>query len=91
MSGGIAGAFGWFISIPLDCIKTKIQGQPFSLVSVSHQSAGIISVASELIRKHGIFGLYTGVGPSVTRAFLVSSSRFSAYEVAIWSLKQLDG
>ena len=35
----------------------------------------------------GIRGLYAGVVPSVVRAFLVSASRFSAYETALYFLR----
>ncbi len=34
----------------------------------------------QLWRTTGVRGLFRGVGPSVLRAFLVSGSRFSAYE-----------
>jgi solute carrier family 25 carnitine/acylcarnitine transporter 20/29 len=36
----------------------------------------------------GVRGLYSGLAPSLARAFVVSGSRFSAYEFALWALKQ---
>ena len=49
-------------------------------------SGGAMAVARQLIRTRGVVGLYTGLGASVLRAFLVSGTRFSAYEVAMWGL-----
>ena len=42
-----------------------------------------ITVARDLVKTRGVAGLYAGVGPSVLRAFLVSGSRFTAYEFAM--------
>jgi hypothetical protein len=44
-------------------------------------------VYAQLIATRGIAGLYAGVTPSLIRAFLVSGSRFSAYEMALWILR----
>jgi solute carrier family 25 carnitine/acylcarnitine transporter 20/29 len=42
-----------------------------------------MDVLKDLLRTKGWKGLYSGVTPSIMRAFIVSGSRFSAYEVAV--------
>eukprot|EP01041_Mallomonas_annulata_P010401 gene10401-21686_t len=84
IAGGLSGAIGWFISFPLDCIKSNIQGHSPDVLMKSKQK--MMKVAMMLYRTQGIAGLYQGLLPSVVRAFLVSSSRFSAYESALWAL-----
>lgn len=76
LSGGVSGAIGWFVSFPLDAIKSNIQG-----VALSSHRPSALAVARQLIATKGVFGLYNGVYASVARAFLVSSSRFTAYEL----------
>ena len=78
MAGGISGAAGWFVSFPLDSVRAVVQGQPVGTVRTS-----TFEVASALLKQKGFMGLYSGVTPSIVRAFLVSGSRFSAYEFAI--------
>jgi len=80
LSGGISGALGWLISFPLDNIKSNIQGLPIDLI---HTRKTAIQIGKEILAKKGIVGLYAGVGPSIARAFIVSASRFSAYEYAL--------
>ncbi|KAJ1407858.1 mitochondrial carrier domain-containing protein [Ochromonadaceae sp. CCMP2298] len=100
MSGGLAGALGWLVSFPLDCVKSNMQAMPIlSFTSASPSTSAsapasastttlstttTASVARQLVASKGIIGLYTGVVPSLLRAFLVSSSRFSAYETTLW-------
>lgn len=45
-----------------------------------------LSVGRALLAKSGVRGLYSGVTPSLLRAFLVSGSRFSAYELAMYAM-----
>ena len=80
IAGGISGAWAWFVSFPLDCVKAGVQGQSIS----SSPTKGAIQVFQNLWQTKGIRGLYSGVTPSIARAFLVSASRFSAYEFAVW-------
>lgn len=79
LAGGCAGAVGWFVSFPLDCIKAQMQGIPIH--QTPNSSFGILK---DLLRTRGVLGLYAGVLPSIIRAFLVSSSRFSAYEGTLY-------
>lgn len=84
IAGGISGAFGWFVSFPLDAIKGNIQGR--QLGSGTRQRTSY-EVAMQLLQQKGVQGLYSGLLPSITRAFLVSSTRFSAYETTLWLLQ----
>ena len=81
VAGGIAGAVAWTVSFPLDCIRAGVQGSDLN------NRKGSFRVIRELMAEKGIMGLYSGVAPSIIRAFLVSGSRFSAYELALWMLR----
>ena len=83
LSGGLAGASAWFLSFPLDCVRAGVQGQDVS----NPVKRGAVRVFFDLLNTKGVIGLYSGVGPSIARAFLVSGSRFSAYEGALWLLR----
>lgn len=94
LAGGISGAWAWFVSFPLDCIKAGVQGQNYSIYNSSTESLinrpkGAIQVLNHLWQTKGLKGLYAGVTPSINRAFLVSASRFSAYEFAVWTCRNL--
>ena len=94
LAGGCAGAFAWFVSFPLDCIRAGVQGQSLEVVTptttTTTRSKGLLSpseVFQNLIQTRGIRGLYSGASASILRAFLVSGSRFSAYEMALVLLR----
>ena len=79
LAGGMSGAASWFLSFPLDCIKSNIQGRSLK-TSIKAQELGTVATAKKLLSERGIRGLYRGASPSIVRAFIVSSSRFSIYE-----------
>lgn len=85
LAGGLSGAFAWFVSFPLDCIKAGIQGQRIDAGSGVNRLRAV-DVLKNLLETRGVLGLYSGVTPSIARAFLVSGSRFSAYEFAVWAM-----
>ena len=87
IAGGISGALSWFVSFPLDCIRAGVQSQDLSMKNANRRRG--IAVAMNLYQTKGFMGLYAGITPSIIRAFLVSGSRFSAYESALWLLKEL--
>ncbi len=86
ISGGISGAIGWFISFPLDCIKANIQGTDLS----SPKTNSAVNVARNILDAKGVKGLYSGIAPSISRAFLVSASRFTVYEYVYWFMNKSD-
>ena len=81
--GGCAGATAWALTFPLDCVRAGVQGQTISS-TIQLEKRGALDVLKNLLQTKGITGLYAGVAPSIARAFLVSGSRFSAYEGALW-------
>lgn len=85
LAGGCAGATSWAFTFPLDCVRAGVQGQPIpASSSVRLQKQGALETLRHLLKTKGFTGLYAGVSPSIARAFLVSGSRFSAYEGALW-------
>jgi solute carrier family 25 (mitochondrial carnitine/acylcarnitine transporter), member 20/29 len=85
LAGGMAGAVAWTVSFPLDCVRAGVQGQDLS--SPPHKKRSAWAMFRTLLVERGIRGLYSGVTPSIVRAFLVSGSRFTAYEAALWFLR----
>lgn len=88
VAGGMAGAAGWIVSFPLDCIKANIQGV-VDPTKPSMKTRSIVLTGKEIVAKRGFAGIYSGIVPSVTRAFLVSGSRFSAYEFAVGAVESI--
>lgn len=84
VAGGLAGATSWAASFPLDCVRAGVQG---SDVYDGKRQRGAAAVFRNLMDTRGIRGLYSGVSPTIARAFLVSGSRFSAYECALWLIR----
>jgi solute carrier family 25 carnitine/acylcarnitine transporter 20/29 len=70
----------------LDCIKSNLQGRDFA----AGRPPSSFRIAADLFRARGLLGFYAGIIPSLMRSFLVSGSRFSAYETAIWALRDWD-
>ena len=83
IAGGCAGATSWFLTFPLDCVRAGVQGQQISPTTHLNKQ-GALQILKQLLQTKGIMGFYAGVAPSIARAFLVSGSRFSAYEGALW-------
>ncbi len=90
-----------FANFPLDVIKANIQGQPLPRVPQQPQQGLLQSAGTERRRvtfwdaakncwaRAGPRAFYAGLGPSMLRASLVSSSRFSAFEFAFNALSIL--
>ena len=80
LAGGAAGTAAWLVAYPLDCIRAGQQGQ-------SLQRGGTPTswqVFQALFRNHGVPGFFLGVTPTLVRASIVHSIRFSVYEGILW-------
>jgi solute carrier family 25 (mitochondrial carnitine/acylcarnitine transporter), member 20/29 len=91
-AGGLAGAAASAVSFPFDTVRTVIQGR--DLLQTTGRSSAPQVVRQLVTTKGLLMGLFAGLSPCVTRAFLVSATRFSAYETTLWLLRggrDLDG
>ena len=80
-AGGIAGALAWAGNLPLDCVKSGVQGQCLGNGGWDGWRAkvGSMQSARDVLARGGFSGFYSGATPSILRAFVVSGSRFAAF------------
>jgi solute carrier family 25 carnitine/acylcarnitine transporter 20/29 len=81
-AGGLSGAIAWAVSFPLDCVRAGVQGRRNLF-----EEGNAWQVFRKLLATKGLRGLYAGVSPSIVRAFIVSGTRFSAYEGTLGLLR----
>lgn len=75
MSGGFAGMLGWAVAMPFDVPKTNVQSRWDTKV--------VGSYIPEMIRigkERGIRGFYSGLGPTLVRAFPANAALFLGVE-----------
>ncbi len=75
MSGGLAGVCGWTMAMPFDVPKTNVQARYDTKVFGSYFPE-LIKIA----RERGISGLYSGLLPTVVRAFPANAALFLGVE-----------
>jgi len=88
IAGGTSGAVAWLVSIPIDTCRAGVQGQMLEADNKATRKTARTVFRDLLASKHGILALYRGVGPTIVRAFIVSASRFSAYELTLWLFRR---
>ena len=91
ISGGLAGMFGWTLAMPLDVPKTNVQSRYDTKVFGSY-----VPELVRIARQRGIGGLYSGLGPTLVRAFPANAALFLGVEMGkkffddyIWKSKLL--
>ena len=91
LSGGLAGIASWLVIFPIDLVKSRIQ-KNVSFVDSGTKFPTTIPVLLDVIRVGGIRQLYSGILPTLIRAFPAHSLNFLVYEMALTkSKKWLDG
>ena len=83
LAGGVSGASSWFVSFPMDVIKSKKQQS----AAYGKSNVTMWAIAKDVYRAQGLQGFYRGLGTSLFRAFIVSSTRFETFEIALAYLK----
>jgi hypothetical protein len=84
-AGGLAGVLAYAAIHPFDTLKSIVQ----STVSTGGpQSASAqIKLFPQVIRQHGIIGLYRGIGPVLVQAVPENAAALYTYEMALHFLE----
>ncbi|XP_041055203.1 solute carrier family 25 member 15a isoform X2 [Carcharodon carcharias] len=77
VSGGFGGACLWIAVYPIDCVKSRIQ-----VLSMAGQQAGFFSTFRKILIKEGFKAIYSGLTPTMIRAFPANGALFLAYELS---------
>ena len=75
LSGAGSGMIGASIANPADLIKVILQ-------QTGHMNQSISRTVGEIIRNDGIKGLYRGVGPTTSRAAILTATQLPVYDTA---------
>lgn len=76
LSGGFAGMSGWALAMPFDSPKTNIQSRYDTKVVGSY-----LPELFRIARERGFLGLYSGLGPTLARAFPANAALFLGVEM----------
>jgi solute carrier family 25 ornithine transporter 2/15 len=76
LSGGFAGMLGWTVAMPFDVPKTNVQSRWDTKVVGSYFPEMI-----RIARERGVLGLYSGLGPTLIRAFPANAALFLGVEM----------
>ncbi|MEE6472350.1 hypothetical protein FKM82_009584 [Ascaphus truei] len=86
VSGGFGGIALWLAVYPVDCVKSRIQ-----VLSITGKQAGFMRTFSSIMKNEGILALYSGLKPTLIRAFPANGALFLAYEYSRkLMIKQMD-
>ncbi|XP_047956075.1 mitochondrial arginine transporter BAC1-like isoform X2 [Salvia hispanica] len=78
VSGGLGGIACWSAVLPLDVAKTIIQTSP-----EKNHTRNPVQILELIYRRTGIRGCYTGLGPTIVRAFPANASAIVTWELAM--------
>ena len=76
--GGLSGSVMWSVVYPIDVIKTRIQT---AKLDSSNAARSILPITIKVYNKYGFNFFYRGLGVTLVRAFFVSATTFSCYEL----------
>ncbi|XP_078401394.1 mitochondrial ornithine transporter 1-like isoform X2 [Cetorhinus maximus] len=77
VSGGFGGACLWIAVYPIDCVKSRIQ-----VLSMAGQQTGFFTTFRKILIKEGFKAIYSGLTPTMIRAFPANGALFLAYELS---------
>ncbi len=74
MAGGISGCAYWSVIFPIDLVKTRIQA--------SSDPKTFLAELTKVYRGKGIRGLYSGLTPTLVRAFPANAVQWLAWDLS---------
>ncbi|KAL3663307.1 hypothetical protein V7S43_011716 [Phytophthora oleae] len=74
-AGGIAGMVSWAVCMPLDVVKSCVQGQ-----NLEGKQQSMMEIAKTRMKQEGPGFFFKGFGATMVRAFPVSAVTFLVYE-----------
>eukprot|EP00887_Chlorella_sp_A99_P005789 scaffold1.g5789.t1 len=87
LCGGLAGMLMWALVLPVDVAKTRVQtaypGSPYDV--------GILKQMRMLHREGGVGSLYSGLGPTLVRAFPANAAQWLVWELCTDRLQRSGG
>ncbi|KAL6333457.1 hypothetical protein AAG906_028642 [Vitis piasezkii] len=78
VTGGLGGVAFWSAVLPLDVAKTIIQ-----TASDKSSTKNPFRILNSIYRRAGLKGCYTGLGPTIARAFPANAAAIVTWELAI--------
>ena len=81
VSGGSAGAISISVFNPVEVWKTQAQA--------AADYVTLLAVCRQVLRRDGIAGFWSGLGPNVARTFLVNAAELGTYDHAVHLLALL--
>lgn len=78
VTGGLGGVAFWSAVLPLDVAKTIIQ-----TASDKSSTKNPFRILNSIYRRAGLRGCYTGLGPTIARAFPANAAAIVTWELAI--------
>jgi len=73
-AGVVAGTINCYVSMPVDVVKTRMQGLQAS------QYRGVVDCFSQIVRKEGVFALWKGTIPRLSRLSFSGGITFGVQE-----------
>ena len=78
--GSVAGAVSCYVTMPIDVVKTQMQG----LSAGSHKNA--FGCFTSILKENGVFALWRGTVPRLSRVMCSGGIIFAAYEQVLKAL-----
>ncbi|KAK6917592.1 Mitochondrial substrate/solute carrier [Dillenia turbinata] len=78
LSGGLGGVAFWCTVLPLDVAKTVIQ-----IASDRSSPRNPFHILNSIYKRTGFLGFYTGLGPTIVRAFPANAAAIVTWELAV--------
>jgi hypothetical protein len=90
LAGGLAGAVGWTVTLPMDLVKSRAQATRIAAGASSPSSLVLVArLVRAVHREAGLRGFFRGWTAAVARSFPVNGALFCTFEMCDRTLQQV--